>query len=139
MSKVRNLEEKEDRTIVLSKHMFQHWQEQVSNRESISTSAKNRLKESEPQLCFKNGAAALAPDHNIRRRDFAMLPKSEPPRASTIEPSPCRPFLIKSGRPSLPIQGIELITTDAIACQPKIFSQHATLSADRLKSCLAWA
>lgn len=44
---------------MFSKYLFQHLQEQVSNRESRSTSANNRMEESEPQRCFKNGVAAL--------------------------------------------------------------------------------
>ena len=118
----RSLKEKQDRKFVLSKHMFQHWQEQISNRESISTSAKNRTNESESQT--RSFASRMEPPQYTKTRHSY----STEIRAAKRKHNRAVAFLIKSCRPCSRDQGIkeskryELTTTDAITSQPKLSS-----------------
>ena len=60
--------------------------------------------------------------HNIRRLVIAMLPKMEPPRASTIELSPCSSREADLARRIKESKRYELIRTEAIVSSPKRLS-----------------
>ena len=116
------LEEKQDQTVVLSKHVFQHWQELVSNSESISASARNRMKQWEPQLCFKNRAAAAPPCPQYTKTRYCYASENG---AATRKHNRAIAFLIKRSRPCSPNQGIEALRIDqmeATASSPKLLS-----------------
>ena len=68
--------------------------------------------------------------HNIQRRVIAMLPKMEPPRASTIELSPCSSREADLARRIKESKRYELIRTEAIASSPKLLSPRYVVYRD---------
>ena len=76
------------------------------------------MKQWEPQLCFKNGTAALSQYTKTR---YCHATENG---AATRKHNRAIAFLIKNDRPCLPTQGIEALWVDqnGIASSPKLLS-----------------